>query len=46
MKSRSDIYYDPGNYKQLNNDRFKCDINLIQGVSIAFFSYGARAPPK
>ena len=37
MMSRSDIYYDLGNQKQLNNDKLEGDINLIQEVSIAFF---------
>ena len=45
MNSRSNIY-DPGNYKQLNNERFKGDINLNQGVNIAFFLYSIRAPPN
>ena len=46
MNSRSDTYYDPGNHKQLNNNKAEGDINLNQGVNIAFFLYRTRAPPK
>ena len=46
MNSRSALYYDPGNDEQLNKVKLKGDINLIQGVSIAFFMYGIRAPPN
>lgn len=37
MKSRYDLYYDAGNNTQLNIVKFQGDINLNQGVSIAFF---------
>ena len=37
MNSRSYPYYDPGNEKQLNKGKSQGDINLIQGVNIAFF---------
>ena len=45
MKSRSYIS-DPGNRRYFNNINIQGDINLIQGVSIAFFSYESRAPPE
>jgi len=46
MISRSDLYYDPGNSKQINSFRIQGDINLNQGVSIAFFLCHERAPPQ
>ena len=46
MKSRSDLYYDPGNNIHLNKVKFQGDINLKQGVSIAFFLCRVRAPPQ
>lgn len=46
MKTRSNIYYDPGNHKQLNNYKVEGEINLNQGVGIAFFLDRIRAPPN
>lgn len=45
MDSRSVLFCDPESSTKLNKVKQKGDINLNQGVSIAFFLYTTRAPP-